>query len=105
MERGEVWWADLAPPAGRRPVLILTRSAAVSARNQLTVALITSTTWHLRSEVPLTHVLDGVSRACVVNCDTLQTVRKVHLENYITTLTPARMAEVHAALKFALELP
>jgi mRNA-degrading endonuclease toxin of MazEF toxin-antitoxin module len=25
-EQGEVWWADLPKPAGRRPVVVLTRS-------------------------------------------------------------------------------
>lgn len=42
---------------------------------------------------------------CVVNCDVLQTIRKIRLTGHITTLSPARMAEVHAALKFALDLP
>ena len=31
MTRGEVWWADLEQPIGTRPVLIITRSAAVPA--------------------------------------------------------------------------
>lgn len=38
MTRGEVWWANLDQPIGTRPVLIITRSAAVSARNQLVIA-------------------------------------------------------------------
>ena len=43
MNRGEVWWADLAAPVGRRPVLILTRSGAVPVRNQVVVAQVTRT--------------------------------------------------------------
>lgn len=38
MDRGEVWWADLPSPVGRRPVLIVTRSAAVAVRDQVVVA-------------------------------------------------------------------
>ena len=28
MRRGEVWWADLPAPAGRRPVVLLSRNEA-----------------------------------------------------------------------------
>ena len=38
MRRGEVWWADLPPPAGRRPVLIITGDSAITVRDALTVA-------------------------------------------------------------------
>lgn len=37
MRRGEVWWADLLPPAGRRPVLIITRDSAITVRDTVTV--------------------------------------------------------------------
>ena len=30
MMRGEVWWANLPPPIGRRPVLLLSRNRAYS---------------------------------------------------------------------------
>ena len=38
MRRGEVWWADLPPPAGRRPVLLLSRNEAYAVRQLVTVA-------------------------------------------------------------------
>lgn len=104
MDRGEVWWADLDPPAGRRPVLLLTRSAAVAVRDQVTVAIVTRTGRYLASEVPLTRAGDGLPKDCVVNCDVLQTVRKARLTGFIARLSSTRMAEVEAALKFALEL-
>lgn len=75
MDRGEVWWADLPPPVGRRPVLLLTRSAAVSARNQIVVAQVTRTIHNLPCEVPLGRS-DGMPRECVVNLDVLITVPK-----------------------------
>ncbi len=104
MDRGEVWWADLEPPAGKRPVLILTRSAAVASRDQVTIAIITRTSRGLRSEVPLTRSSDSMPRDCVVNFDVLQTIRKIRLATFITALSPARMSEVDAAIKFALDL-
>jgi mRNA-degrading endonuclease toxin of MazEF toxin-antitoxin module len=32
MKRGEVWWANLAKPVGRRPVVLLSRNAAYPIR-------------------------------------------------------------------------
>ena len=33
--RGEIYWADLGPPAGWRPVCVLTRDAAAGVRTEL----------------------------------------------------------------------
>jgi mRNA interferase MazF len=43
MRRGEVCWADLPPPANRRPVLLLSRNRAYQVRNAVTVAFLTRT--------------------------------------------------------------
>ena len=48
MHRGEVWWAELPLPAGRRPVLLLSRDAAYKVRTSLTVAMVTRTTGPFR---------------------------------------------------------
>jgi mRNA interferase MazF len=104
MNRGEVWWVDLPPPVGRRPVLILTRAAAVAVRNQVVVAQVTTTRHGLACEVELTRA-DGMPQDCVINCDVLLTVEKRRFLGRITALSSNRMAEVHAALQFALELP
>lgn len=104
MDRSEVWWADLPSPMGRRPVLILTRSAAVGVRNQVVVAQITTTLHQLPCEVELTPA-DGMPKACVVNCDVLLTVPKTRLISRISKLKQSKMDEVHAALKFAMEVP
>ena len=103
MTRGEVWWADLEQPIGTRTVLIITRSAAVAARNQLVVAQITRTARGLDSEVPLT-TADGMPKSCVINCDVILTVPKNLFRSRTTTLSPTKLAEVEQALKFALEL-
>lgn len=103
MDRSEVWWADLPPPLGRRPVLILTRSAVVAARNQVVVAQVTTTIHHLQSEVALSRA-DGMPRDCVANCDVLLTIPKHRLTTRITKLLPKKMGEVNQALKFAMEI-
>ena len=37
MRRGEVWWADLPVPVGRRPVVLLSRNEAYAVRELVTV--------------------------------------------------------------------
>mgnify|MGYP000008082153 CR=1 FL=1 len=104
MDRGEVWWADLPQPVGRRPILILTRSSAVAKRNQVVAAQITRTVHHLASEVALSQA-EGMPRECVVNCDVLLTVPKARLVRRLTQLSSAKMDEVHQAIRFALDIP
>lgn len=104
MDRGEVWWADLPSPMGRRPVLILTRSAAVAVRNQVVVAQVTTTVHGLPCEVALTPA-DGMPKQCVVNCDVLLTIAKARFGSRIAKLTPSKMADVNQAIRFALDVP
>lgn len=103
MDRGEVWWANLPPPLGRRPVLIVTRSSAVPVRNQVVVAQVTRTRHHIPSEVGI-DATDGMPQPCVVNCDVLLTVPKSLLLRRITRLSKLRLADLETALKFSLEL-
>ena len=104
MDRGEVWWADLPVPVGRRPVLILTRSSAVAVRNQVVVAQVTRSVHGIPSEVALTRS-DGMPRDCVINCDVLITVSKSRLLRRIAKLSSAKLVEINQAIRFALDLP
>ena len=54
MKRGEIWWANLPTPVGRRPVLLLSRNKAYEVRNAVTVAEITTTIRNIPVEVKLT---------------------------------------------------
>ena len=45
---------------------------------------------------------DGTPRDCAVNLDHLHTVAKGRLGSLVTTLTARRLAEIRAALLFAL---
>jgi mRNA interferase MazF len=103
MRRGEVWWADLPPPIGRRPVLILSRDSMPAARREITVAYLTTTFRHSAVEVPL-DVSDGVTRPCVVNLDSINTIPKASLRHHVCTLSSARMAEVKTAVIEAIDL-
>ena len=59
MLRGEIWWAKLPPPVGRRPVLLLSRNEAYAVRNAITVAEVTAT-------IPIGQKFRGESRAEVL---------------------------------------
>ena len=101
MKRGEIWWAELEPPAGRRPVLLLSRDEAYSVRELVTVAPVTSRQRNILSEVPL-GIEDGLPRPCVINLDTITTIAKASLRDRLTTLSLEKQRAVEAALHFAL---
>ena len=103
MQRGEVWWAELPLPIGRRPALLLSRNAAYRVRTSVTVAMVTRTMRGIPVEVPL-GMEDGMPIRCVVNLDTILTLPKVRLMERITTLSTERMAAVSRAIIFALDL-
>ncbi len=102
MRRGEIWWAELAPPAGRRPVLLLSRNEAYAVRELVTVAPVTTRIRRIASEVSLGPE-EGL-RPCVVNLDSITTVAKGSLRDRLTILTPDKLKEVEVALHFALGL-
>lgn len=103
MRRGEVWWADIAPPIGRRPVVLLSRDAAYRVRTSVTVGVVTRTIRNIPVEV-LLGPEDGMPTRCVVNLDEIVTISKSKLLERITTLSEDKMALVAKAIAFALDL-
>jgi len=103
MRKGEVWWANLPAPSGRRPVVLLSRDAAYIVRNAVTVAEITSTIRNIPAEVPLDQS-DGLPKKCVVNLDTISTISKIRLDTFITNLNQDKITQINEAIKFALHL-
>ena len=103
MKRGEIWWAELSPPAGRRPVLLLSRNEAYAVRELVMVAPLTTRVRGIPSEVPLGGE-DGVPRPCVTNLDTIATVAKTSLRERLTSLSGDKFKAVENALHFSLGL-
>ena len=103
MKRGEIWWAGLPRPVGRRPVLLLSRDSAYAVRASITVAPVTRTIYQIPVEVPL-GVEDGLPKPCVVNLDGIVTIPKRLLVKNLTTLSATKMALVDVAIRFALDL-
>jgi mRNA interferase MazF len=100
--RGEVWWCELAE-IGRRPVVILSRDAAIPRLRRALVAPCTTTIRSLPSEVVLEPGDDPVPRRCVVNLDSVEGVSIGVLVARLGRLADARMREICAALAVAVD--
>ncbi len=95
LKQYEIWWADLPKPAGRRPVLLLSRDDAYSFLNKFIAAEISTTVRQIPIEVRLDSA-EGLPKRCVVNCDNLRTVPKQCLTKLISRLPASRIADVKA---------
>lgn len=104
MKQYEIRWANLPEPIGRRPVLLLTRSAAYSYLDKVIVADVTSTIRGIPEEVSI-GTREGLNRASAVNLDNLHVVAKALLGNRIGLLPHGREREVQRALGYALDWP
>jgi mRNA interferase MazF len=100
IERGDVRFYRFAPPDKKRPVVVLTRSSAISYLSTVTVAPITSTIRGVPSEVLLGEE-DGMKGPCAVNLHNAVTVSPQRLGKRVAQLRSLRMAEICAALRFS----
>lgn len=103
MKRGEVWWAELPAPAGRRPFVLLSRDEAYAVRELVTVAPVTTRIRNIPVEVPLGSK-EGLPKRCVVNLDTITTIPKSTLIEHISVLPASKVAAIDEAIRFALGL-
>lgn len=103
MRRGEVWWAVLPEPGGRRPVVLVSRDASYAVRSAVTVVEVSTKARGIAAEVALGK-RDGLPRACVANTDNVVTIPKAWLHEWITALAPSKLALLDEALRFALGL-
>jgi mRNA interferase MazF len=103
MKRGEVWWVDMPPPAGRRPAVLLSRDAAYRVRAAVTVAPVTRTMRNIPVEVVLDRS-DGMPTRCMVNLDDITTLPKVLIKQRITALSAEKIHQIDEAIRFALDL-
>ncbi len=100
--RGEVWWCEMVE-IGRRPVVVLSRDAAIPRLRRALVAPCTTTIRGLASEVVLTPAEDPVPRRSAANLDSVETVSIAVLVTRLGRLSDSRMREVCAALGVAVD--
>lgn len=100
--RGEVWWCE-PPQIGRRPVVVLSRDAAIPRLRRALVAPCTTTIRGLSSEVVLESDDDPVPRLCAVNLDSVESVSIDVLVERMGRLGDDRMRQICAALEVAVD--
>ena len=100
--RGELWWCEL-PEIGRRPVVVLSRDAALPRLHRALIAPCTTTIRALPSEVVLEPAEDPIHLRSAVNLDSVESVSLAVLVERIGRLADARMREVCAALAVAVD--
>jgi len=96
-----MWWCEL-PDVGRRPVVVLSRDAAIPRLRRVLIAPCTTTIRGLPSEVLLDPETEPVPRRCAVNLDSVESVSIGVLVQRLGRLADARMAEICAALEVAV---
>lgn len=99
--RGEVWWCEL-PAVGRRPVVVLSRDAAIPRLRRTLIAPCTTTIRGLASEVVLEPGADPVPRRSAANLDSVESVSVAVLVERLGRLSDERMRELCAALEVAV---
>ena len=100
--RGEVWWCEMAE-IGRRPVVVISRDAAIPRLGRALIAPCTTTIRGIPSEVLLEPGDDPVPRRSAVNLDSIESVSTAILVERLGRLADARMREVCAALAVAVD--
>jgi mRNA interferase MazF len=99
--RGEVWWGEIAE-VGRRPFLVMTRSAAIPVLHSVLAAPITRTVRNLPTEV-LLGPDDGMPTECAASFDNLRVIPKALLVQRVCILDSVRMTWACRALRTAVD--
>ena len=100
--RGDLWWCE-PPDIGRRPVVVLSRDAAIPRMRRALVAPCTTTIRGLASEVILEPGDDPIGRRSAVNLDSVESVSVALLVERLGRLNRDRMREICAALEVAVD--
>lgn len=100
--RGEVWWCEL-PKIGRRPVVVLSRDAAIPRLRRALIAPCTTTIRRLGSEVVLEPGQDPVPRRCAANLDSIESVSLGVLVERLGRLSDTKMRDLCEALEVAVD--
>ncbi len=100
--RGEVWWCEL-PEISRRPVVVLTRNAAIPRLRRALIAPCTTNIRGLLSEVVLEAGSDPIPRRSAVNLDSVESVSVGALTERLGRLSDDRMHQLCSALAVAVD--
>ena len=99
---GELWWCELEA-IGRRPVVVLSRDAAIPRLKRTIVAPCTTTIRGIPSEVLLEPGQDPVPLPSAVNLDSVESVAVSVLVERLGRLSDDKLREICAALEVAVD--
>lgn len=100
--RGDVWWCEL-PDIGRRPVVVLSRDAAIPRLRRALIGPCTTTIRGIPTEVVLEPPEDPIPLVSVVNLDSVESVSVGTLVERLGRLSDDRMREICEALEIAVD--
>jgi mRNA interferase MazF len=96
-----MWWCEL-PQVGRRPVVVLSRDAAIPRLRRALIGPCTTTIRGIPTEVRLEPADDPIPRLSVVNLDSVESVSVGTLVQRLGRLSDERMREICNALETAV---
>ena len=101
-QRGEIWWCEV-PDKHRRPVVVLSRDAAIPGLRRVVVAPCSTVDRDLMTEVRLEPADEPVRSPCVVQTDAVFNASLASLTSRLGRLSGLRMQQVCAALAIAMD--
>ena len=112
IQRGDMWWADLAEPRGsepgfRRPVVVIQSDAFNRSRIATVVVAAVTSNVELGAapgNVRLARRNSKLPRDAVVNVSQLLTLDRVFLTDRIGRLPPSVIAEIETGVRLVLSL-
>jgi mRNA interferase MazF len=112
MRCGEIWWADLADPAGsspgfRRPVLIIQADEFNRSRIRTVIAAVITSNLSLADapgNVSLSKRSTGLNKESVVNVSQIITLDKTFLTKRAGHLSGEKLKEVEEGLRIVFAL-
>jgi mRNA-degrading endonuclease toxin of MazEF toxin-antitoxin module len=103
MKRGEIWEADIGGRAGKRPVLILTRSRVIPYLSKVVVAEITTKGKGYPTQIDIGQQ-GNLTKHSYVSAESLHSLPKERLIRNRGELSDFLLKKVSQAVIFALEL-
>ncbi len=112
VQRGEVWWAELAEPRGsepgfRRPILVLQADAFNRSRLQTVIGLVLSSNVRLLDapgNVLISAAASGLPKDSVANATQIVTLDRDYLDTKSRKLPAKVMARVEHGVRLVLDL-
>jgi mRNA interferase MazF len=103
MKRGEIWDADIGGKAGKRPVLVLTRSAVIPYLSKVVIAEVTTQDKGYPTQIAIGQAAN-LSKLSFVSAEAIHTLPKDKLVRFRGELPPNLITKVSRAVIFALDL-